>query len=359
MKNENEKIPTQIPPFQYSYSEMHHQEDEIDLYELWKTLWQGRWKVFFISIIIFLVAFGYTLSVNPTYQAQVFFLPPSAEDIRELIILDHPAKKEPTGSPEEIYQTFQKNLQNRHLRLEFFRAHQLFSRLQSLSNIDDIEEPHAFEMLFNQKLKFSFPKKKDNNLASLTFELENQKLSADWLNSYVNFIVSRTRQQLVETSKSELHSRKKLFLSEIESLRKTATNQRIDRITILQESLLIAKLSNITDPASSRGRIDMEYMRGSRAIESEINVLQNRKDEDPFIKGLRDLQAKIAYLETLSVKEKNIRPVIVDQIASIPSHPIKPKKKLILTIALLLGIMIGILFVLIQSFLDKKKSKTE
>ena len=111
MKNENEKIPTQIPPFQYSYSEMHHQEDEIDLYELWKTLWQGRWKVFFISITIFLVAFGYTLSVNPSYQAQVFFLPPSAEDIRELIILDHPAKKEPTGSPEEIYQTFQKNLQ--------------------------------------------------------------------------------------------------------------------------------------------------------------------------------------------------------------------------------------------------------
>jgi len=363
MKNENIQQGPQINPSQYGYPMPYQQEDEIDLYELWSAIWQRKQMIFFVSLMVALIAFAYVLMVKPIYKAEIFFLPPLAQDIQELNfqgIQDMDVASIARVSPEKVYQEFQKNLQSKSLRREFYEKPKNYDWFQKANNLDNSDVQQTFEDKFDEKLKVKVPKTGSANFISLSFEAEDKELSATWLNSYVDFVVSKTRHQLVIASTTELKNNKQFLLDKVAGLRKIALSRRKDRIALLQESLLIAKMSGNTDPVKLRGSdIDKEYMRGSKAIESEINVLQSRKNEDPFIEGIRDFQEKIAYLDAISIEEKNITPVTIDQAALVPVDPIKPKKKLILLIALVLGVFMGIFIAIVQASLCKNKKLEE
>ena len=83
------------------------------------------------------------------------------------------------------------------------------------------------------------------------------------------------------------------------------------------------------------------------ALGAEIQVLEKRKSDDPFIKGLRELQEGIDVLKTIHVDIELIRPVRIDSPAVRPESPIKPKKLLILTAGTLLGVMLGLFVALV------------
>ena len=55
--------------------EKYLQEDEIDLRELFKTLWKKRVFIVVFTILITLVAFLYTLikNPNPIYEGKIYF----------------------------------------------------------------------------------------------------------------------------------------------------------------------------------------------------------------------------------------------------------------------------------------------
>ena len=55
------------------------------------------------------------------------------------------------------------------------------------------------------------------------------------------------------------------------------------------------------------------YYRGYRALNAEINILKNRKSDDPFISGLRDLQEKLALLTSIKIETEGQHAVTVDQ----------------------------------------------
>ena len=55
------------------------------------------------------------------------------------------------------------------------------------------------------------------------------------------------------------------------------------------------------------------YYRGYRALNAEINILKNRKSDDPFISGLRDLQEKLVLLTSIKIETEGQHAVTVDQ----------------------------------------------
>ena len=347
-----EQTPQEIPP----YMPMYQQEDEIDLFELWGILWQQKKLIFMVTLLVVLIAVGYLMMTKPVYQAEIFFLPPLKQDVQTLNVQG--MQKNTVSS---VYEHFLNNVQSRHLRQQFYDKYKLLGWYTKDKDVEELKKAKIFEEEFHDKLKIKLPKKGDKSFVSLSFELNDPIKSAEWLNKYVDELVAKTKQQLIQGLYAELKSKKTNISDIIESMRNMAKDRRLDRVVQLQEALEIAKVAGINNSQINQAanELNMEYMRGIKAISREIQILNSRKTDDPFIKGLNDLKQKYSYLESIKLDEDTIHPVRIDQRAVIPAKPIKPKKTLVIAVAIVLGGMIGVFSAFIRHAVKKRLKEIE
>lgn len=186
----------------------------------------------------------------------------------------------------------------------------------------------------------------------------------------------------------------------LDVIREKAKAKRLDRMKRLEEAILISKALKIESPTTyaqytqkvpSSGTLvnaqvnnqdEPLYLRGTRFLSAELNALKARENDDIDEASIRDLEAELKILkrnreiETLKVREDDrafimdqIQPLMdqleslkihtvdfgnmkfmrIDSVATVPEKPIKPKKRLIVAIALVLGGMVGIFLALIVS----------
>lgn len=98
------------------------------------------------------------------------------------------------------------------------------------------------------------------------------------------------------------------------------------------------------------------YYLGYRLLEAERKALDERRSNDPFINGLRDLQEKVSLLTSYNISIEDFATVRLDQAASV-GEKIKPKKSLILAVAGVLGLMLGVFVALIKIAVAKRKER--
>jgi chain length determinant protein (polysaccharide antigen chain regulator) len=99
----------------------------------------------------------------------------------------------------------------------------------------------------------------------------------------------------------------------------------------------------------------LTYMRGAKAIEAEMKVLEARQSDDPFIAELRSSQEQLSFLKTIEVRPENVSVFTLDSAADVPETPIKPKKPLIIALGLVLGGMLGVFAALVRVFVRRGK----
>lgn len=327
-----------------------HYDDEIDLFELWDKLWSQRLFIVAVTAIVVLLAVGYLLLSKPVYQAEAYSLPPLKQDVQELNSLFYNDNDKAGYTPENVYREFQKNLQSRQVRREFFDKKELFSLYQNESETELTSVNKVFEEDFNADLNVTLPKKGKGDVVSISFELTEQALSAALLNDFILFSISKTVNELVSAVSTDVQNKKVMLEDRVSAMRKLALLRRQDRIAQLEETLSLATAAgiieaNINDSANT---LNMDYMRGTRVIESEIKILKSRKSDDAFIPELRNLEENLAYLTTINIDAEKVRPTIIDQQAYIPEKPIKPKKIVVLAISVVLGGMLGIMLSFIR-----------
>ena len=86
-----------------------------------------------------------------------------------------------------------------------------------------------------------------------------------------------------------------------------------------------------------------------------MKFLKNRKSDDPFISGLRDLQEQLSLLRSIKIEEEGLHAVRIDQAAYPPKYRIKPNRKLIVSLGTVVGLFLGIFLVFFVSFVQKKR----
>ena len=61
------------------------EDDTIDLYELWITLWNKKGLVIAVTVIVALGSVVYALQQPSVYKAEALLLPPKAKDLQSLM----------------------------------------------------------------------------------------------------------------------------------------------------------------------------------------------------------------------------------------------------------------------------------
>ena len=102
------------------------EDDTIDLYELWITLWNKKWLVIAVTVIAALGSVVYALQQTPIYKAEALLLPPKQKDIQSLNGQGVQEVQEVQGvqgvkgvTAAKAFAAFQNNLSSRSLQKKF------------------------------------------------------------------------------------------------------------------------------------------------------------------------------------------------------------------------------------------------
>ncbi|MBD9458505.1 LPS O-antigen chain length determinant protein WzzB [Pseudomonas sp. PDM05] len=196
---------------------------------------------------------------------------------------------------------------------------------------------------------------------------------------------------------------------ELSALRVQLKTNRMERVAQLNEAIVIAKSLGIRKPATPssfgdaihdsstnimRTEINNQqiplYFMGVEALEAErtallqrksddfsekrvsliakelqllqsnrqIDVLNQRKNEELFLSGVAPMRAEAVRLQNLNIDMSRIKLVTIDKQAIEPLSPIKPKKALIIVLGLMLGLIFGVVFAALREFLFLRKRQS-
>lgn len=347
--------------------------DEIDLRELILQLWRSRVSIVLVTLVVFLAAGLYAYLATPVYQVRARALPPAAAgleaynsayrltDINAIFPVSQTAGQAsrthtepvPLLTPAQAHQVFVRHLASTALKRNFFEQHYAPSRgLDPAQGGSEVEQAWR---AFVSQISVDAPRRPaDGEAATLTWQGADAFAMADWANTYMQMAVEAAQEELSHNLHGALQTLKKSLDDQVASLRAGARKEREQRIVRLGEALLLAESIGLVKPSDAGNLItsytgETAYMRGADALRNEIRLLKNRRNDDPYIPELTSLFMHQSLLETVSVRPQDIVVAQIDEIATPPVSPIKPRKALILALGLVLGGMLGVFIALVRN----------
>lgn len=112
-----------------------------------------------------------------------------------------------------------------------------------------------------------------------------------------------------------------------------------------RETLLARETDDFEAPRIAEIFKELELLKNNRHIE----MLESRENEQVFLKAQAEIRSEIAGLESLRVDLSDIRLVRLDQSAVEPLKPVKPQRALIVLLALIGGLILGVMVALVRS----------
>ena len=338
--------------------------DEIDLVELLQSLWAQKWLIALVTLMVTLGAACYAFLSKPVYESRVAVLPPKLSDIAGFNVARDERKGLKPFSVDDVYAVFTRNLQAEDSRRQFFRD----VYLPSLNEEQRSGSQDRLYKAFAGVLSVKAPSKNQPDRYVIAVEHNDPTQAAEWAKRYINQVTLKSLDDMLQTTRREVEVRSGQIQQQIKSLRGVAKIRRNDRLFQLKEALAVAEAVGLENPPVISGQVaeqlsavmngDLMYMRGAKALRAEINVLESRKSDDPFIPSLRDLEEQYNFYAGMQVVPEAVAISRQDGDVVTPDAPIKPKKALILMIGALLGGMLGGFVALVRLMLNKHSATT-
>lgn len=285
---------------------------------------------------------------SPVYEARLYIRPPTQNEIAQLNF----GRGEGTGlaplNAKDVYSIYMKALQSEAVRDKFFRN----AFLPTLTQEERQDSRDALYAQFNGMLTVALAARDVPDRYVITARIEDPRLAAIWVSNYAEMAADRAKDELLSGARSDISIMADNLEQQIRASRASASNQRADQIAQLKEALRIAKSVGLEKPPIISNTLSSEvsagmggaltYMRGAKALEAEISNLESRSSNDPYIPGLRERQEKLNFLRNLKIDPSLVAMYQQDGAVSPPDKPVKPRKAIIMLLAVLVGIGIGV-----------------
>ena len=376
-------------------------DDEIDLLRLIQTVWEGKLKIASIVAVSLLSVLGFNIiKPNATFTASTEIKPITSFEFDKYSLFNSSLKiirKRDEEDKEDkefsIFEITQKSLLS--LYKEQIEEGSLLENAVdkfSLINKDDFDSEIEYKeaiQKFVSDIEVLKPIKEKNEIRlhySIRAEYDDKDKWKELL-AFVNDEANRkVKASIINrfTTTVSIQNQKKDFAIKdidikIDNIKKDYDRRTKDRIAFLNEQAAIAKKLDIKKNTISSQRFNTQntfvtnvntdapfYLRGYLAIEEEIKQIANRKDKNAFIKDLfkleqqkRDLEQDETIERAIDLFNKNplnqndFQATIVK--VATTDFEINNKIYLYYALAMVLGGMIGVVYVLIANAFKNRK----
>ena len=376
-------------------------DDEIDLLECIETIWNGKWKIASIIAISLLSVFGFNI-VNPnkTFNAKTAIKPVTSFEFDKYLLFNSSLKKFEKDtkkvSDDLIFKITPKTLIN--IYIEQLEEGTLLEKgidKFQLVNKDNFENEYDYKeavQKFSSNIKIIRPINNDSKtqlrfhhvLSAGYNDQDKWKKLLTFVNSEANkevknIIINRfetftsIQEQINNFAIKDIEIQIDNAIKDYELLTKNklaflSEQARIARkLGIKQNTIKNQKFGEINAIITNVKTVTPFYFRGYEAIEEEIKLIKGRKNKAAFIEDLFKLEQKKRELEQnqtlerakklfekLPIQEDYFKAVIFT-VAATDFEYKNNNKKLYYALALVLGAMIGVVFVLINKAIINRK----
>lgn len=350
-----------------------YDDDQIDLFELIMLLWDKKWLIVSTTALFLCIAAIYLRIVEPVYESSAALLPPATSSIaafnlgRVGRLSDIGASRLKEVTSADVYSIFIRHLNSGVTKRAFFEGVYADREAIELAELDQKQYESEYNR-FLQRLSVQAPNRREEpDFYRVTFSYTDPVLATNWVDSYLALAAQKAINEISANIGAELSARKETLTLQKAALIERAKVLQEDLEAQLGEALMIAKAVGITEPLMLIGKDhdvaiyekNMLYLRGSQALEAELNALQQRKEIAPFVSGLREIEAELGYLNSIKLVTDNVAVYTLDEAAEIPQTPVKPRTALVLLVALLLGGFLGVAIALLANAVENYRREGE
>jgi len=339
--------------------------EELDYAELVRELWKGRWLIFATTLVFLLVAGAYVFIKPSLYEAKATVRAPSQDDIASLNIGRGGRSGLGLLDSKEVYGVYLRSLQSESVRRQFFKT----VYLPALQKNGGASGNDAAYSQFNSELDIVNGDPSQPHRTSVSMLAREPQTAVDWVYRYTQIAAEQAIKQLVNDVRSDARTKADSIERQIEIDRDSARKQREDKVVQLNEALRIARETGIEKPPfisasltpelSSEMSGGLAYMRGSKALAAELDTLMARTSDDPYIPGLRQQEADLAFYRKMIIDPATTKVYQQDGEISVPDQPVKTRAALILIVSSLFGVFLGLVLVFVRKVLKDAGQRSE
>ena len=332
-------------------------KDEINVFEIWETIWNGKIKIALITAIFFIIIAGYN-KFQPekpiSFKSSLVIGKIKPEKLFSFIPIFDFLSQSKFGT------NFNDLLLNRFVD-EFMDYDELVTVLKKnetiKKNISQLSDFDRQQQLYNYAKSFEIVRATNKVKGE-----EEEKISGYVMKFYWQGEAKEIRDIYDQTVNLTLKTLKKSLFNELDLYFKIKKQKIFDadfsRIKYLTEQSMIANELNIVDNKLDFVSIsepnvlynfnasfdDMYYLRGYKAINKEISFIKSRKYIEIY-----EIEKKIELLKKKDIKFINYNIFLLD-LKSTKNH-----KTLAWPISIIIGLMIGVLYVFISNAFQSLK----
>lgn len=391
-----------------------YRDDEIDLVELFATLWNGKIKIIVITVVFLVVGILYTLIATSWYKAsalvEVGYYNTNENGVIKNVMLEEPKNiieklktryidllKDVEGKDVDVKSVNEIKNNNKFFSIEVLgKSNEKAVKMidEMIQSVSDEHKKIIDGYISSQKVKLANIDRQinflqNNQIVEVQSQIDNVKqIIIPKLDKQIKYAQETTipfakqdlkniddiiLKNIEEKIKLENDNLKK-YTTELNTIKSNNPKQNTNlEYTINLNQLITSAKSNLIELEKNKNSIITiaRPQMQARIDELEMTYLSNLQIEKE--KALNDtlpaLQRDLANLQTneleklldqKAVIELTLKPFnykntsVVSQIIT-SKHPEKPKKLIILAVALLAGAMVGVFWVLFADFMKKRR----
>ena len=371
----NKEFPQQAN-MPYPYPMPYQDNDEIDLVELFRTLWKQKVKIALITAATTLAAGIYAFTAEEVWTSKAVITAPKASDMGEFYQLaqnlerNAPMVTTPDGVQTKTEDA--KQLQFANLQTNVFKEFK-----DTFNSLDERREFVVSSDFYKEKIKGKSAQKQKEILKEIT-EKDIQYTAADdvkktfdaialsantakqsqiLLQQYiasVNTKVVKNNEReltlLLIKFRQDLAAEAKALESSAEDMLKLQIKNVSDALAQAKEMNLIETSANLPTEISD----STMYLLGSKALSAKLASVKS--SEPTLAKRYFDVQQQLKTLNEIKISSVTGRAFGFRDMPDEPVTKDKPKKALILIIGLLLGMVFGCGYVLFYTSMSKLRN---
>jgi LPS O-antigen subunit length determinant protein (WzzB/FepE family) len=367
-------------------------DDKIDLFEFFETLWDGKWKIILTTFVAAII--GVVVSV---VKPNSFEVSTPIQSGKQSVFITYTSLNDLLKSNQfsfsvnenSIFKIFIEEFNDYEEMVDAVSTSEFVQK--SIKDLDDDDKQRAL-IDFAKAFELKAPSKNKENW-TLSFDWHDDIEGAKLFNDAIRQTLSNTKNisvsnvnELAEAIDIRNTRNLEQLRNKISLIEKNQIDRNKERIQYLREQSAIAKELGIETnrldanalSQSSQSAISFSvnsndvpfYLRGYKAIDKEIALIESRSDEEKLLiaDGYIQTKEKIISLETdlSSSQLRNAAEVIANDIPNdwvqfdLSIADVKSQKKSMLYVALsiVLGGMVGAMYVLISNGVRKRKESS-
>ncbi|WP_439287240.1 LPS O-antigen chain length determinant protein WzzB [Lonepinella sp. BR2357] len=346
---------------------LNNSNDEIDLVELFKALWDKKVWIILSTFVFALVAGIYAFTAKEQWTSKAEIIPPTTVDLGEYLTVRKEYSRiigvdfDESALGSALYSNFNQLIYSLDERVDFLKNSELFKELSK----DQSEEQkvRTLNMLAAENIILTKPDPKKNpdaignkislfaekpalaqaTLAKLIDMINQKALQLDFDNFKV-WVNEKITDLNFEKEKIEwdLKIQEKVQLEQLDKAYDTAGRAGIKDYSTLGRD-------NVQNIVVNDAKVPYQFMLGEKYLKAQIDVAHEKGIIFPA--RYYQIQKQLEQLAPLAEKLKTVKANAFSYLSS-PDYPVtkdKPKRVLILVIGALLGFILSCLVVLVRN----------